>query len=461
MAADAFLARPGDPAYTAATRVFNLASPAEPAVAVTARTVEDVRTALRHARSRRLGVRVHSTGHSSGGDAPMPGALLVRTQLAGAVEIDAARRVARVPAGTTWESVLLAGAAHGLVPPHGSAGGVGVVGYLLRGGISYYGRNVGLAGNSVRAVELVTADGDLVRVDASTDRELFWALRGGGGGFGVVTSIEVELFEASTVVTGATFWSATHADRLLPAWLKWTQDAPPEASTSMRFLNFPPLPDVPPELSAGPVFAVDGVVVGTDGEDPTRAREQANDLLEPLRAIADPLLDTWQTTTPTSVLGVHMDPPDPVPYRGDHLLIDEPGDLGAAELLRLLGAESGSPMVVSGLRQLGGAIATPDPAGGVLNHLDARFVYSGTAVPEGGLTDAAISAYFATVRTALAPWDTGRTAPTFVESHEQPQGHLDPADVAAVDRVRARVDPSGLFAGDITPNASAGTRREP
>ncbi|OLF12966.1 oxidoreductase [Actinophytocola xinjiangensis] len=457
---DAFLSRQGDPAYTSATRVFNLASPARPALAVTARTVEDVRAALRHARAEGLGVRVHSTGHSSGGDAPMTGALLVRTQLAGQVEVDPVARVARVPAGTTWETVLAAVAPYGLVPPHGSAGTVGVVGYLLRGGISYYGRKVGLAANSVRAVELVTAEGDTVRADAATEQDLFWALRGGGGGFGVVTAIEVALFPASTVVTGATFWSAEHAGRLLPVWLKWTQDAPPEASTSLRFLNFPPLPDVPPVLSAGPVFAVDGVVVGTAGDDPTRAEQQAAELVEPLRAVAEPLLDEWQTTSPTSVLGIHMDPPDPVPYRGDHFLIDEPGEAGTAELLAVLGADSGSPMVVSGLRQLGGAIATPNPDGGVLNHLDARFVYSGTAVPEAGLTDAAISAYFARVRTALAPWDTGRTAPTFVESHEQPQGHLDPADVAAVDRVRARIDPTGLFAGDITPNASAGTRRE-
>jgi hypothetical protein len=167
------------------------------------------------------------------------------------------------------------------------------------------------------------------------------------------------------------------------------------------------------------------------------------------------VLDAWQVCAPGAVLDVHMDPSDPVPYLGDHLLLRELGDVGAAEFVRVLGAGSGSPMVMAALRQLGGALSQPDPAGGVLNHLDAHYVYSGSAVPDGPVTPELITGHFATVRAALAPWDTGRTAPTFVESHEQPQGHLTAADIAAVDRVRARIDPTGLFREDISPNATA------
>jgi FAD/FMN-containing dehydrogenase len=386
---------------------------------------------------------------------PVDGGLLLRTELGGGVEIDAARRVARIPAGTRWAAVVDAAGPHGLVAPHGSAGTVGVVGYLLRGGISFYGRWVGLAANSVRAVELVTADGSLLRADADSEPDLFWALRGGGGGFGVVTAVEVALFPATRVITGAAFWPAGHAAALLSAWRRWARSAPRQAATSFRVMNLPPVPDVPPVLRGGPVVCVDGVVLEVEGADPGTAGRQAEELLGPLRAVGEPLLDTWEPATPAGLLRSHMDPPDPVPILGDHMLLTELGEDGAAQLLRVTGAGSGSPLVTAGLRQLGGAFAVPDPAGGALSHLDASYAYSGSGVPLGPVTPEAIAAHCATVRAALAPWDTGRTAPNFVESHHQPQRHLDADQVALVDRVRTRLDPTGRFRADIAPGATA------
>jgi FAD/FMN-containing dehydrogenase len=383
----------------------------------------------------------------------MAGALLVRTELAGQVEVDSARRVARIPAGTTWGAVASATAPHGLAAPHGSAATVGVVGYLLRGGLSFYGRKVGLATNSVRAVELVTADGELRRVDADTDPALFWALRGGGGGFGVVTAVEVDLFPATRVVTGMAIWPIAHATELVSLWEKWAAGAPWEASTSLRVLRLPDVPDVPPALRAGPVLAVDGAILG-DPEDISVAEQQAADLLEPLRAVAEPLMDTWQLTTPGAVLATHMDPDEPVPAHGDSMLLTELGRDGIAEFLRVLGDGADTPLVVAGLRQLGGAFAEPDPDGGVLSHLDAAYVYSGAGIPLDAETAARISESFQTVRTALRPWDTGGTAPTFVESVHQPQGHLTDEQVVEVDRIRAQVDPEGLFRGDIMPKTT-------
>ncbi|MFC7381110.1 FAD-binding oxidoreductase [Sphaerisporangium rhizosphaerae] len=452
---DTGVSLPGEASYEAATRVFNLVAPARPAAAVTVRTLQDVRAALRFAASERMPVRVHTTGHASATARPMDGALLIRTRMEGAVEIDASRRVARIPAGTLWGAVVEAASAHGLTPPHGSSPDVGVVGYLLRGGMSFYSRKVGLAVNSVRAVELVTADGERRRVDDTTDPELFWALRGAGGGFGVVTAVEVDLFPVAKVITGAAFWPAEHASALLRAWRRWTEDAPWEVATSARVMNLPALPDVPPVLAAGPVLCVDGVVLAESDGDLAVAREQAEDLLGPLRAVAAPVLDTWELTDPAGVLQAHMDPSDPVPIVGDHMLLGEIGDEGAEELLRVLGPGSGSPLVVAGLRQLGGAYAVPPVAGGALGHFDARYAYSGAGVPDGGLTREAILEHCATVRAALAPWDTGRTAPTFVERLDQPQGHLSGDQVATADRVRLRVDPEGLFRHDALPATTA------
>jgi FAD/FMN-containing dehydrogenase len=452
---DASISRPGDSEYELATRVFNLAAPVTPAVAVTARTVDQVRAAIRLAKSAGRPVRMLTTGHASGSARQMDNAVLVRTELSGEVEVDTTRRVARIPAGTLWTDVVAATSPHGLAAPHGSAPTVGVVGYLLRGGISFYGRKVGLAVNSVRAIDLVTADGELRHVDAVSDPDLFWALRGGGGGFGVVTAVEVDLFPASTVVTGAAFWPAALGARVLSVWERWALTAPAEVATSLRVLNLPPLDDIPPVLSSGPMLCVDGVVLGTTGDDATLAQQQAEELLSPLRSIAEPVMDTWHTTTPSAVLATHMDPSEPVPAQGDSMLLTELGDDGAAEFLRVLGEGSNSPLVLAGLRQLGGAMAVPDPDGGALNHLDAHYIYSGAGIPLDTDSATAISSHFSHVRAALAPWDTGRTAPTFVESVGQPQGHLSPEQVHAVDRVRARVDPTGLFRDDITPNATA------
>jgi FAD/FMN-containing dehydrogenase len=450
------VALPADPGYEAAAAVFNLAAPATPAAAVTVRTVGQIRDAIRYAQEHGLPVRVHATGHASAAVRPVDGTLLIRTELAGyagGVAIDAANRTARIPAGTRWGEVVEAAAPHGLAAPHGSSPSVGAVGYLLRGGLSCYGRKAGLAVNSIRAIELVTADGDFHRVDASHDPELFWALRGGGGGFGVVTAVEIDLFPASAVVTGAAYWPAVHAAQLMSIWQNWTEHAPWEVTTSVRVMNLPEHPQVPPELSGRTLFCVDGAVLVTG--DPDAAQAHAADLLGPLRAVAPPLADSWELTTTAAVLQAHMDPDEPVSIVGDHMLLGEIGDEGAAAFLRLTGEGSGSPLIVAGLRQLGGAYAVPQPGKGALDHLDARYSYAASGALFPPMTEDVLSDYLAKVRTALSPWDTGRTVPSFVEHFAQPQGHLRPDQVAAADAVRSRIDPHGLFRGDIAPNATA------
>ncbi|HEY2578290.1 MAG TPA: FAD-binding protein [Streptosporangiaceae bacterium] len=450
---EATIARPGEEAYEAATRVFNLAAPATPAAAVTAVTTDQIRGALRYAAAGDLPVRVHVTGHGAAAARRMDGALLIQTALAGRVEIDARRRLARIPAGARWGAVIEAAAAHGLAAPHGSSPTVGVVGYLLRGGVSFYGRRLGLAANSIRALELITADGDLRRVDPSTDPELLWAIRGGGGGFGIVTSVELELFPAETVVTGAAYWPAAHAEPLMAAWLAWCADAPREATTTLRVLNLPAVPEVPAALSAGPVVCVDGAVLSPAG-DPAGAERCAGGLLGPLRAVAAPILDTWQLAAPPAVAHAHMDPAEPFPIFADHMLLGELGEAGAAAFLRATGQASGTALTSAELRQLGGALAAPGAHGGVLGHLDARYAYVGSGVPFGPVTPEAIMERCAVVRGALGRWDVGRTAPNFVGTVGQPQGHLSPEQVRAVDQVRARVDPAGRFRGDIAPGST-------
>lgn len=440
---DGGLGRPGDAVFAEAVRTANLAAPPDPAVAVTVRSAQQAAAAVAFATDQGMSVRVHTTGHASATQRPMPGSLLIRTALAEPVTIDPDALLARVPAGAVWREVITKAARHGLTAAHPTAPSVGVVGYLTRGGVGLHGRSRGLASNAVRAIELVTADGVLRRADADTDQDLLDALRGGGGGFGVVTAVELALFPLATVVTGAAYWPLEHADRLVTLWWDWTVDAPREAGTTLRVLSGSAVPWAP-----GPVVCVAGVVQGG-----TAAESDAAELLDPLRAITAPLRDTWRVDGPAAALFAHEHPAGPVRITGDHLLLDEIGRDGVTEFLRVAGEGSGSPLLSAELRHLGGALAEPDPAGGLLDHLDARFSYVG----RGAATDAASTAtaveHCSVVRAALSPWDTGLTAPSMVASLTQPQAHLDSARIRQAATVRARVDPGGVFAGDVTPSA--------
>lgn len=439
---------PGTTDFTNATQVFNLHAQPRPAAAVTVRSVPEVREALVLARERGMRVRVHSTGHGAGAVRPVRDGLLIRTDLHGGVRVDPERRTARVPAGTRWRAVVEAAAPHGLTAAHGSAGTVGVVGYALGGGLSPYGRIVGLAANTVRAVELLTADGRHHRVDEDHDPELFWALRGGGGGFGVVTAVDIALLPVTAVITGAAYWPEHAAERVIATWMRWAADAPREVTTTIRILRLPAAPEVPPELAGRTTVAVDGAVRIARPAGITTARQHADDLLRPLRAIATPILDTWSEGTPTDVLNAHGDPQTPLPFLGDHMLLS---DLDATAIDRLLDAirnRPTSPLVVSGLRQLGGAYRAPERAGGALDRLDAAYSYAGSGPVLAGAHADEIRAHCDEIRRALKPWDTGRTVPCFVEDFTRPQRHLSAEHVLSVAHVRQRVDPEGLFRAD-------------
>jgi FAD/FMN-containing dehydrogenase len=284
-------AEPDTPEYLAATATYNLDVHLQPPLAATVRDVEEARLAVAEARSRGLGVRILATGHLSDACAPLGDEVVLKVDFDDEVRVDADRRRATAYAGTRWGEVAQAAAPHGLIALHGTSPTVGVMGYLLGGGISFYGRRFGLASNSIVAMQLLTADGEVLDLDAEQDPELFDALRGGGGGFGLVVSVTVELHPVSQVMTGAIFWPIAAAEPLLEQWCAWAQDAPRTASTSFRTLRLPPDPALPPELTAGPVVCVDGAVI--DEPPALPATDVAGGLLDPLRRIAEPLLVTW------------------------------------------------------------------------------------------------------------------------------------------------------------------------
>jgi hypothetical protein len=442
---------PGTPGYREATAVYNLFAPVQPDEAVVADSVSSVAAAISRARSRGLDVEVISTGHASSMADRMAGALLVRTVPSGHVEVDPQARRARIPAGTRWGAVAEAAAQYGLAAMHGSSPDVGAVGYLLRGGLSFYGRRFGLAVNSLRAVELVAADGQLHRVDADHDPSLFWAVRGGGGGFGVVTAVEIELFEAVGVWTGADWWAVSEAGPLLDAWAGWTRTAPREVTTSFRIMRLPSLPSVPEPLTHGPVICLDGVALATASAEVPDVSAKVDDLLGRMRAVAKPVLATWRAATTLDVPQTHMDPPDPLPAVGDHMVLGDLDEQGQLAFLSTADAASQSPLVFSELRQLGGALADAVADGGAVNHLKGAYCYYALAIPADEGRAIAMRRYLTRARTALAPWDTGSVVPNFVENRDNPGRWMDEERAAFVDLVRRGIDPDGLFRRDVWP----------
>ncbi|SQD99580.1 Mitomycin radical oxidase (fragment) [Parafrankia sp. Ea1.12] len=214
---DGSLLRPGDTGWDAARQAWHLAVDQRPTAVVVAASVRDIVMVVNIARMLGLRVAAQSTGHNAGPMGDLAGSILLRTSAMRGVHIDARARLARVEAGAQWADVTTAAGEHGLAALAGSAPDVGVAGYTLGGGLSWLGRSHGLAANSVVAIEVVTADGALRRVDPDHDPDLFWALRGGGGSFGVVTALEFRLYPITQVYAGVLFFPAERAVEVLRA----------------------------------------------------------------------------------------------------------------------------------------------------------------------------------------------------------------------------------------------------
>src|SRR5205823_5583506 len=282
--------------------------------------------------------------------------VLLKTSRMRRVEIDAETQTARVEAGVIWIEVVEAAAEHGLAALAGSSPDVGVVGYTLGGGLSWLARKYGFAANQVTAVELVTADGRFVRADRENEPDLFWAVRGGGGSFGVVTALEFRLYPLTEVYAGVLFWPVERATEVLNAWREWIETVPDELTSVGRILQLPPLPDIPEPLRGRSFVVVETIYAG--GE------EEGVALNAPLRAL-EPELDTVAIVPMEALSHLHMDPEFPVPGAGEGMLLEE---LDPEAIDALVDSAVGSSLLSVEVRHLGGAVGRPSPLHGALSH---------------------------------------------------------------------------------------------
>jgi FAD/FMN-containing dehydrogenase len=346
------------------------------------------------------------------------------------VEIDAENRRARVEAGVEWEEVVDPAAEHGLLALHGSSPNVGVVGYTLGGGMGWLARKYGLAANSVLAIDVVTPDGVPRRAAENENADLFWALRGGGGGFGVVTAIEFRLYPLADVYAGWLIWPLERAGDVLQAWREWTETVPDEATSVGRLLNLPPIPEVPEPLRGRSIVVVEAAFVG--GE------EEGRRLLAPLRAL-DPELDTFAQVPAKALARLHQDPEDPAPGIGDGILLAELTPEAVDSLVESVGPAS--PLLSVELRHLGGALAEARPGHGAIAMLDAEYAMFAVGIAMSEEYAVAIEAAVDRVEAALKPW-AARTA--YFNFRERPvEGNAFYSEVAyrRLRKVKAKYDP--------------------
>jgi FAD/FMN-containing dehydrogenase len=423
----------GDANWDEARQAWNLAVDQQPAAVALPETAEDVVTAVEYARVNGLQVAPQGTGHNAGPLGPLQDTLLLKTSRMRGVEIDPAAQRARVEAGVIWIEVVEAAAKYGLAALAGSSPDVGVVGYSLGGGISWLARKYGLSANSVTAAEVVTADGRLVRADAENEPDLFWALRGGGGNFGAVTALEIQLYPIREVYAGVLFFPIERAREVLNAWREWIRDVPEEMTSVGRLLQLPPLAEIPEPLRGNSFVVVETIFVGDEAE--------GRELVAPLRELG-PAIETVATVPMPALSHLHMDPEYPVPGIGEGMLLS---DYTEEAIDAMIDSTLGTPLLSVEVRHLGGALRRSSPTHGAIDTIDADFLMFAVGITPTEELKAAVEESVEGIHHALAPWDSNRRYLNFVESETNVSRFYQERNYRRLAYVKTAYDPHELF----------------
>src|SRR3954453_8722316 len=278
------LVRPSDSDYDEARAIWNGAHDRYPALVAQCAGVSDVIGGLAFARSEELDVGVRSGGHSLPGFPSVDGGLVIDLSPMQGVRVDPVRRIARAEAGVTWSSFDHETQAFGLATTGGLVSSTGLAGFTLGGGIGWLMRKHGLAADNLIAADVVTADGQLVRASEDENQELLWGLRGGGGNFGIATSLEYRLHPVGPMVLGGPiFFAGDRAEEVLRLYRGWVRELPDETTTLVNLTTAPPAPFLPEEVHGKRIVAVAGVHAGET--------EEGRSVMQPLKDLGNPIAD--------------------------------------------------------------------------------------------------------------------------------------------------------------------------
>jgi FAD/FMN-containing dehydrogenase len=434
------LVRPSDHDYDERRAIWNGAHDRHPALIARAAGTADVIRALEFARSEELPIAVRAGGHSIPGFSSVDGGMVIDLSPMQGIQVDPRRRTARVQPGVTWASLDHETQAFGLATTGGLVSSTGVAGFTLGGGIGWLMRKHGLACDNLIAADVVTADGRFVHATDHENGELFWGLRGGGGNFGIVTSLAFRLHEVGPTITGgAVFYPGDRAGDVLRAYRDWVGSVPEELTTLVNLLTCPPAPFLPEEWHGRPLVAVVGMHTG-----PADAAERD---LRPMRELGAPVADLF----------------GPMPYVAMQSLIDPLWGPGAhsyfkAGFLRGLDdrtidtlvtehAAVTSPKTEIHVQHLGGAVGRVAPHATAFGGRDAPFILNivASTFTSDGYDDAVDWAQDAYA--ALGPALTGGSYVNFLsnEGQERVRAAFDPATYDRLVALKDEYDPDNVF----------------
>jgi FAD/FMN-containing dehydrogenase len=419
---------PGDPGWEQQRFGWNLAVDQRPSAVVEVTGVDDIVAAVRYAAEHGHSVSAQTRGH--GATTAVDGAILLRAGALDELTVDVSGRVARVGPGVRWQQLNEALSVTGLTALPGSSGDPTVVALTVGGGLSWFGRTHGLGSGRIRAAELVDAGGNHRRVTEQRDPDLFWALCGAGGDFGIVTALELELLPLGPLYGGRLLWPVEHATAVLGTFAELSEVAPDRLTLWAWLLN---LPD--PENPAAPpqrAVAVDLTCLG-DAED-------AEALIAPLRAVAPPVTDTLAPLSLAQLGEIAAEPVDPTPVADDATLLNR-FDAGAVhDLVAAVTAGDASALQVVQVRRLGGGFTRPVP--GAASTLDQPYLLVGVGLVMHPDLAAPMRAAIDALRTAMRDHDSGRAPYNFGRHAEL----VYPPDVLQrLRQVKRQVDPDGVI----------------
>lgn len=429
---------PGDPAYEAERKVWNGAFDCHPAAIARCVDAEDVRTAVNFAREQSMTLSVRSGGHSLAGHGTNDDGLVIDLSNMKTITIDPVRCTARLEPGLTCGEVAKAIQPFGLAMTAGEVASVGVGGVLLGGGIGWMVRAYGLSIDRLRAVELVTADGQLLRASADENPELFWGLRGGGGNFGVATAFEVDLHPGGTILGGAVFYEATEAERILREYTRLATAAPDALTTEAQLMLAPPAPFIPPDKQGTPVVAIMVCYTGDLSE--------GERVVAPLRQLATPIADLVAPMPYPGIFALtEFGEVRGLQHHARSLFFETLSDEIVHTLVEAVGSVL-SPETLVELRVLGGAMSRIATDATAFAHRDKQGMVLITHFAPLSADAASLNARTQRVFQALSPYANGTYVGFLADEGEQRVSEAyPPATYARLVALKNQYDPTNLF----------------
>jgi hypothetical protein len=428
----------GDRGLSEEAECFNTAIVHDPDVVVGVKSAEDILLAVRFAARHRMPVFVQATGH--GAFAPITEGVLITTHRMSAVRVDPSSRIATIGAGTRWGVVVERAGRHGLTPITGSSTHVGAVGYTLGGGLGPLSRTYGFTADWVRGFTVVTADGRLVRASADENPDLFWALRGGKGGLGVVVDMDLELIPLEHVYGGGLFYDTEHIEDALRAWVDWVHTVPETVTSSVALLRFPPIDEVPENLRGRFALHLRYAFVGG-------AAEGAR-LLQPMRAAAPTFLDLVGEMPTTEIGTIHDDNDQAGPAWDRGMQLRDIDQAFVTALLSRAGAGKEVPFIAIEIRHIGAGATRSAAQDTAIGGGGSPFTLVMIGVPLPELFGSVLPQSSDYLVSGILPWIAEETNINFLGHVASTQQFASawPADsFARLARTRTEWDPNGVF----------------